>query len=418
MNKQTLQIFITIFIAIATVSCAKDVKKEKSPEVDASTHGSEKAAEITLKEGNMAFAFDLYSKLIKKEGNLFFSPYSISSALAMTYGGAKKNTEKQMVKALHFPYSQETVHNGFKQINDALSEINNRGDVSLSVANSIFPAKNYKFLESYVTLLKNKYNVAVTPQDFAKAAEEARININTWVEEQTNKKISNLIGKGVLDELTKMVLVNAVYFKGNWKTQFSKDQTRETDFYNGKSNVKVQMMSTKAKFKYAEDNLAQIIELPYKGEELSMMVVLPKERDSLSSVENSLNNEIIDVWSKAMLVKELTLFLPKFKIEWGTEALDGSLKKLGMVDAFSPKADFSGMSGDKDLFIKTVLHKAFIEVNEEGSEAAAATAVVMARASINGPKPIFFRADHPFFFVIKDKKTETILFMGRVVDPK
>lgn len=418
MNKRTLHILITVFMAIVTISCAKDVKKEKSPEVDASTHGSEKANDVTLKEGNMAFAFDLYSKLNKSEGNLFFSPYSISSALAMTYGGAKKSTEEQMTKALHFPYDHKAVHDGFSQINKTLGLINDKGDVSLSVANSIFPAKNYKFLESYITLLKDKYNVSVTPQDFAKAAEDSRININTWVEEQTNKKISDLIGKGVLDELTKMVLVNAVYFKGNWKTQFSEDQTKETDFYNGAKSTKVQMMSTKAKFKYAEDNLAQIIELPYKGEDLSMMIILPKEKDSILSVENSLNHEIMDVWAKAMLLKEVTLFLPKFKIEWGTEAIDGPLKELGIVDAFTPKADFSGMSGEKDLFIKTVLHKAFIEVNEEGSEAAAATAVVMARASMNGPKPIFFRADHPFIFMIKDKTTETILFMGRVTEPK
>lgn len=415
--KKVLSFIVLIVIAFITTSCAKDMKKEKSPEVDASTHSSEKKGVANIEEGNLKFAFDLYSKLKSKDGNIFLSPYSVSSALAMTYGGAKNNTEKQMAKALQFPYDQKNVHEGFNKFNSHISAINEKGDVNINVANSIWPAKNYTFLENYVNLLKNEYGISILPQDFAKDAEEARVNINTWVEGKTNKKIVDLIGKGVLDKLTKLVLINAIYFKGDWKTQFNKDLTREADFYSAGKNVKIQMMSSKAKYKYAEDNLVQVVELPYKGDDLSMVVILPKNKDSLSIVESSLNSEIMSVWDKAMLIKEVNLFIPRFKMEWGTEALDQPLKDLGMIDAFSPKADFSGMTGKTDLFIKTVLHKAFIEVNEEGSEAAAATAVVMARASINGPKPIFFRADHPFLFMIKENSTGSILFMGRVFAP-
>lgn len=416
--KSTISSFFTILLLLLiSISCAKDVKKEKAPEVDASTHGSEKMSTKSLEEGNMKFAFDLYRQLKNEEGNIFVSPYSISSALAMTYGGAKKDTEKQIAKALNFNLDQKSIHQGFNTIDKLLASVNDKGDVSLTVANSIWPDKNYKFLEEYVNLLKEMYGVTVLPQDFAKAAEKARIDINEWVEEKTNKKIIDLIGPGVLDGLTKLVLVNAIYFKGDWEKQFKKDETREVDFYKKSGTSKVQMMSIKEKYRYAEDNAVQIIELPYKGGDLSMVVILPKDKDSIEVVENSLNEEIIKVWDKAMIKEEVFLFLPKFKIEWGTETLDQPLKDLGMVDAFSTNADFSGMNGKRDLFIKTVLHKSFIEVNEEGAEAAAATAVVMARASVGGPKPIFFRADHPFLFFIKEKSTGTILFMGRFSEP-
>lgn len=416
--KSTISSLFTIsLMMVITMSCAKDVKKEKSPDIDASTESSKKANSLTLEEGNKKFAFELYSKLKDKDGNIFLSPYSVSSALAMTYGGAKNKTEKQMEKALCFPSEQKKVHDGFNKTDKLLELINEKGNVTVNVANSIWPAKNYKFLDDYVKLLKDKYEVVVSPQDFIKAAEEARININSWVEDKTNKKIVDLIGPGVLDELTKLVLVNAIYFKGDWEKQFKEENTQEVDFYAKKGTEKVQLMSMKSKFKYAEDNLAQIIEIPYKGNELSMVVALPKSKDSLSVLENSLSNEIVDVWEKAMSEKEIFLFLPKFKIEWGTEALDQPLKDLGMVDAFYGNADFSGMTGTKDLFIKTVLHKAFIEVNEEGAEAAAATAVVMARKSSAGPRPVFFRADHPFVFMIKENSTGTILFIGRLAKP-
>lgn len=418
MKKKITLISISFILALFSMSCAKDVKKESSTDVDATTKSSEKVGVESVANGNIEFAFNLYSKLKDENGNIFLSPYSVSSALAMTYGGAKKKTASQMVAALNFPENEKSVHKGFKNLDNLMSSINSKGDVKLAVANSLWPEKTFKFLKEYVKLLKEMYGVTVSPQDFVKAAEKARLNINTWVEDNTNKKIVDLIGEGVLDDVTKLVLVNAIYFKGDWKIQFNKEHTREASFFVGESKNKVQMMSSKAKYRYAEDNSVQVIELPYKGEELSMVVVLPKVKDSLAAIESSMTYKVMQVWEKAMLSKEVNLFLPKFKIEWGTKTLDPALKELGMVEAFSPKADFSGMTGNKDLFIKTVLHKAFIEVNEEGSEAAAATAVVMARASIDGPRPIYFRADHPFLFFIKEKSTGTILFMGRVVDPK
>lgn len=365
--------------------------------------------------GNNGFALDLYSMLKKEEGNLFFSPYSISSALAMTYGGARGDTAEEMAKALRFALGADRIHPAFAELNTALAQIQKRGQVQLHIANSLWPQKNYRLLPEYLTLTKRYYGVSVTPVDFAKSAEEARKLINRWVEDRTNEKIRDLIGPGALDPVTVLVLVNAIYFKGNWASQFDPKRTAECDFsLLDDAKARVSMMYQKGKFGYGEIEGAQLLELPYVGKELSMVLILPAKPEGLSKVEDQLTPDNLGSWVSRLSEQDVNVYLPKFKVTWGTFELNKPLQALGMRKAFGSGADFSGMDGTNTLFIGLVLHKAFVEVNEEGTEAAAATAVVMKRSA---PKIPIFRADRPFLFLIRDNVTGSILFIGRILDP-
>jgi serpin B len=365
--------------------------------------------------GNNTFALDLYSILKKEKGNLFFSPYSISSALAMTYGGARGDTAEEMAKALRFAAGAERTHSAFAELNTMFDRIQKRGRVQLHIANSLWPQKDYGLLPEYLTLTKRYYGVSITPVDYVKATEEARKIINTWVEDRTKDKIKELIRPGVLDPLTVLVLVNAIYFKGNWASQFDPKRTTECDFsLLGDAKAQVSMMHQKGKFGYGEIEGTQLLELPYVGKELSMVLILPAKPEGLSKVEDQLTVDNLGSWVSRISEQDVSVYLPRFKVTWGTFELNKPLQALGMRKAFVPGADFSGMDGTKSLFIGLVLHKAFVEVNEEGTEAAAATAVIMRK---NGGRMHTFRADHPFLFFIRDNVTGSILFLGRVLDP-
>jgi len=368
--------------------------------------------------GNTAFACDLYGKLKAQEGNLFLSPYSISTALAMTYGGARGDTEAQMAKALHFGLAQEELHPAFAALEAGLASVQKKGKVKLSIANSLWPQKGYKFLPDYLDLCKKHYGTTITPLDYAKAAEPARKSINMWVEDKTNKKITNLIAPGVLGALTRMVLVNAIYFKGDWASQFKAEATQKQPFHvSGSQTVEASLMHQKREFGYSENNELQVLELPYAGDDLSMIVLLPRKTDGLAGIEAKLTAQNLAAWTGKLHRPKVEVFLPKFKMT-SQFSLNDKLAALGMTDAFGDKADFSGMNGKRDLYISAVIHKAFVEVNEEGTEAAAATAVVMTlrSAPIERPAPVF-RADHPFLFLIRDNASGSILFLGRIVDP-
>ncbi|HBK59873.1 MAG TPA: serpin family protein [Firmicutes bacterium] len=334
-----------------------------------------------LVSGNNAFAFDLYSVVSSRDGNLFISPYSISSALAMTYAGARGNTAAQMADALHYDLAPEQLHESFS----ALSRLFNSGGKTyrLSVANALWSQMGLSFLPEYISMAEKHYDAGLKEVDFVYRTEEARSAINRWVEDKTEGKIIDLIGPGVLDPLTRLVLTNAIYFKGQWEQQFRPEQTEEAAFYlsSGKQAI-VPFMHQIGTFKYAETGSTQVLELPYSGNELAMTVLLPKPDSSLAEL-----------------------------------SLSGYLRQLGMIDAFDDNiADFSGIS-DTFLYITHVLHKAFIEVNEEGTEAAAATAVVVGTKSIRLDLPKVFMADRPFVFLIRDVRTGSILFMGRMADP-
>lgn len=370
----------------------------------------------TSAEGNTSFALNLYGKVKEAEGNLFFSPYSISTALAMTYAGARGNTEKQMAEVLHFTLGQKQLHPAFALLEAQLNAVQERGGIELSVANALWSQKDYVFLSEFLDLTKKHYGAGLNLVDFKTACEAVRKKINAWVEEKTKNKIKDLIKPGILNPLTRLVLTNAIYFKGNWESQFKKTQTKEAPFWlaPGKS-IKVPMMTQKQEFHYMENSNLQMLALPYVGNDLSMIVLLPKEVGGLAQIETALNVGNLITWTRLLRKGETLVFLPKFKMT-SQFSLGKTLASMGMFDAFTGKADFSGMTGKKDLYISSVIHKAFVDVNEEGTEAAAATAVTMKRLSMPAPPPVF-RADHPFIFLIRHNPSESILFLGRVVNP-
>jgi len=376
------------------------------------------AAKESAVTGNTAFALDLYAKLRAQEGNLFLSPYSISTALAMTYGGARGETEKQMAKALHFDLPQEQLHPAFAALEAGLAQVQQKGKVKLSIANSLWPQKGYAFLPDYLDLCKKHYGTTITQLDYATASEPARKIINDWVEDKTNKKITGLIAPGVLSALTRMVLVNAIYFKGNWDSPFKAQTTQKQPFHiSGSKTVEAPLMHQTKEFGYSENDDLQVLELPYADNDLSMMVLLPRNADGLAALEAKLTAQNLTAWTGKLPRPKVEVFLPKFKMA-SQFSLNDRLAALGMVDAFGDKADFSGMNGKRDLYISAVIHKAFVDVNEEGTEAAAATAVVMRAMAmrVEQPPPVF-RADHPFLFLIREQQTGSILFMGRMADP-
>ena len=402
-----IRMLSTFFMmALALTACTSSIPIEASSDVDTTD----------VVEGNTAFALDLYGKLKKNQGNLFLSPYSISTALAMTYAGARENSEKQMANVLHFTPGNNQLHPSFSRLEAQLNAIQGEGDIELSVANALWAQKDYFFLKTFLDLIENNYGAVINSVNFKGACEAVRIKINKWVEEKTKDKIKDLIKPGVLDPLTRLVLTNAIYFKGNWASQFEKSKTKEEKFWLDSSNsIKVPMMVQKQDFRYMESESLKMLELPYAGNDLSMIVLLPKEIDGLGKLETSLTVENLTNWLSLLKEKEIRVFLPKFKMS-SQFNLSQTLSSMGMPDAFKRKADFSGMTDNKDLYISAVIHKAFVDVNEEGTEAAAATAVAMKFLSMPAPPPVF-RADHPFLFLIRHNSSESILFLGRVVNP-
>lgn len=370
----------------------------------------------TLVQDNSAFAFDLYQQLRSAEGNLFFSPYSISVGLAMTYAGAHDETEKQMAKTLHFSLGQEYLHPAFAGLQTWLNHLQKDARIKLYVANSLWPQKDYNFLNEYLSLVKKHYGVSITPVDYVHAIEAACKTINQWVEQKTEYRITDMIQPAMFDMPPVLALVNAIYFKGNWEHQFSPRMTKEAPFYiTPEKSVRIPMMDQEETVRYAEVDDLQILELPYRGDSLSMLVALPKEIDGLEQLEDSLSAENLDSWRSHLSDMRVRIYLPKFKMTRQFR-LDAALQAMGMTDAFSlPPADFSGMTGTRDLFISAVVHKASVDVNEEGTEAAAGTVVVVAPR--REPEPPTFRADHPFLFLIQENRTGSILFIGRVADP-
>jgi serine protease inhibitor len=376
-----------------------------------------------LVEGNTAFALALYDQLQKKnEGNLFFSPYSISTALAMAYAGAKGSTKTQMADVLHFKQIENVEQVSVSSVFDKLlEEIKNdqQGDqIKLNIANALWGHSKPKFSENFISTLKHFYGVQPRTVDFEKEHEKARSDINKWVAKQTNDKIKHLIKEGVIDSFTRLVLVNAIYFKGNWANSFEPNQTQPADFWSSATEPKkVPMMNQKAKFSYLEKDEVQVLKLAYASQEanqFSMTILLPKQRDGLAQLEKMLTVEKLKHWEQGLRLQEVKVSLPKFKLNTYFQ-LSQALKDMGMRDAFAKQADFSGFydSEKEDLFLKDVIHQAFVEVNEEGTEAAAATAVFATTRGMP-PKVPTFNADHPFIFLIRHEPSKSILFLGRV----
>jgi serpin B len=385
----------------------------------ASFAGSDAPDVNSVVTGNTVFALDLYAKLCSQGGNLFFSPYSISTALTMTYGGARGETARQMAHTLHFDIALEKLHPAFAALQANLNAIQQKGQVKLAVANSLWPQKGHAFLPDYLALCQKDYGTSITPVDYKGDTEAARKTINDWIEEKTNHKIVELLKPGVLNGLTRLVLANAIYFKGTWDRPFRTRLTTDQPFHvTTAKTVSAPLMEKEDDFRYAENPDLQVLELRYAGDDLSMVVLLPRKVDGLGDLEAKLTTQNLSAWATSLERQEVDVFLPKFKTT-AEFSLAGTLATLGMADAFSSRADFSGMDGRKDLFISAVIHKAFVDVNEEGTEAAAATAVIVRPSAVRAnPQPLpVFRADHPFLFLIRDNHTGSVLFLGRITDP-
>jgi len=406
---------------LSCVVLAVSVAAGAAPEVAVGmASGGESAAanQAALAAGNNAFALDLYARVKGEGGNLFFSPYSISSALAMTYGGARGATAAQMAKTLRFGLEGAALHEAFGQLTADLNAAGKKADFELAVANALWTQEGYEFLKDYLALMKSAYGASPHAVDFAKAAEAARRTINRWVEEQTRDRIKELIPPGMLSALTRLVLTNAIYFKGRWAAEFAADDTSDQPFTLASGEqVKTPTMHKTGRFALFEGEGFQALELPYKGGALSMVILLPAKHDGLAALEKALSAEGLAACIAGMKPTQVAVALPKFKATT-TLLLAETLKAMGMGDAFAlPPADFSGMSGKKDFFISQVIHKAFVDVNETGTEAAAATAVIMV-GSAAPTRLVAFKADHPFLFLIRDNRSGTILFLGRLLNPK
>jgi serpin B len=371
-----------------------------------------------LVTGNSAFALDLYQALRSQPGNLFYSPYSISLALAMTYAGARGETETEMADVLHFTLPQDKLHAAFNGLDVQLNREVEGEEQSfqLNIANSIWGQQNFAFQPDFLDTLAVNYGAGLRLVDYAADPEAARQQINAWVEDETQDKIKDLIPAGALDPLTRLVLANAIYFKAAWQNQFEQNNTEDAPFtlLDG-SQVDVPTMRQSEGMNYAAGDGWQAVELAYEGGRQSMLILLPAE-GQFEAFEASLNTARLDDILNAMEWTTVELALPKFSFESEFE-LNRALAELGMPVAFdAERADFSGMTGESNLYISDVIHKAFVDVNEEGTEAAAATAVIMRLESMP-IDPVQMQVDHPFIFMIRDNETGSILFTGRVVNP-
>ena len=365
-----------------------------------------------------AFAFSLYGSLKTTDGNLILSPSSISSVLAMAYEGAKRSTRTQMAQVLNFPLDRRQFHHQLSTGLVGAGSSSAQPGIRLSVANALWGQAGHVFLEGFLSDLKQYHCSELRVTDFSAQAETARREINLWAEEKTGGIIRDLITQGVITSDTRLVLTNAIHFKGLWSSPFARENTRPAPFFiNPKKSLTVDMMDQTGDFRSLEADGAKVIEIPYAGKGHSMVVILPAEKGGLPDVESAFGPSTLETWMKDLFGRhpeQIHLRLPRFTMSAGFD-LSGTLAGLGMPDAFDARADFSGMTGSRELFIGNVIHRASVEVDEEGSEAAAASAAVMTKSM---PMTREFHADHPFIFLIRENQTGTVLFMGRVVDPR
>ena len=383
-----------------------------------------------LVRGNNAFAFDLYRALSSREGNLFYSPFSVSQALARVSAGARGETLRQMEVTLHHRLPQSGLHPAFNALDRTLASRgqepggapNSGGEAGqyfrLNIANAIWGQEGYHFLPDFLDVLAEYYGAGMIPTDFAGAPDESRVRINDWVAQETEGKIKDLLPPGVIDRSTRLVLTNAIYFNASWHWPFNPRNTRIRPFHlAGGGTVKVRMMTetTKELYGYARGDGYQAVDVPYSWGEMSMTILLPDE-GTLEAFEDSLDSEILDRIIDGITTDWVTLTMPLFEFE-SDFSLDKTLAEMGMPDAFDDRAaDFSGMTGSRDLWISEIVHKAFVSVDEKGTEAAAATGVVMLESG-PGKEPIAVTVDRPFIFLVRDTVTGTILFLGRVSNP-
>ncbi len=424
---------LTGFLAVSLLASACQTAGGGASKVEASiaqsnqariNHPDVPAADLqTITEDNNTFALDLYQTIRSQVGNLVFSPYSISLALAMTYAGAGGETQSQMAHALHFSLPADRLHPTFNALDLQLEQAGQPTSpdvqpLQLNIANGIWAQANHPFLPGTLDLLAEDYGAGIHLADFIQQAEPTRQEINQWVSDQTKGKIKDLIPQGALDAMTRMVLANAIYFKGDWLSPFDPNSTQDAAFnLTDGSQTQVKMMfNTLHDLPYAGGDGYQAVELPYQGGNAAMDLLVP-DSGKFNDFEAALDNQKLSAILQSLSSTTVVLGLPKFTYssEFG---LADVLKSMGMTDAFDPqRADFSGMDGQRDLYVGAVIHKAFVAVDEKGTEAAAATAVMMQAASEPAGEMTRLTIDRPFLYLIRDIQTGQILFIGRVLNP-
>lgn len=408
-----IAIALTVLALVAVLVLSTDSHSfSRSPEAMTQEQASQ--------AGNY-FALDLYQSLKGQKGNLFFSPTSIDLALVMTWTGAGGATSRDMSETLYLTdFSSgdpESVSLAYGSLQNAI--VGTDAPYTLRIANRLWGQSGYMFRSSFLDLLSRDFGAGLQTLDFEKNSEGARQTINTWVEDQTEDKIKDLLPAGSLGSNVRLVLTNAIYFLGNWQHRFQGSDTADRPFtLEGGEEIRVPTMHQTHSFSYSEDDKMQVVALPYQGGDLEMVIILPRDKDGLPALETRLNSKHLTEWTTGLERKSVRLWLPKFTLT-GEFSLSKVLGQLGMGRAFGQGADFSGMSDGDDLFISDVVHKSFIDVFEKGTEAAAATAVTIRTTSMPGvdPEAVSFVADHPFLFLIRHVETGNILFLGRMADP-
>jgi serpin B len=379
-------------------------------------------AELAIAADANAFAADLYQQLATQEGNLFFSPASIHTALAMTYAGARGQTAEQMAGTMHYSTAGEPLHAAFEKFIEQLHSPSKthagRPTYALYMSNALWGQEGFPYRPEFVALNKQYYDAGLTSLDFRTDADGSRSTINQWVESKTNDKIKDLLAPGAIDADTRLVLTNAIYFKADWAEQFMKEATSDGDFHTADGTViSLPMMHDIKPGSVLQTDTFQAATLPYVGGDLSMTIYLPRERDGLPALEKQMTAKNLAQWQSQFKPDRINWTLPRWKFS-SQFSLADTLAAMGMPQAFSDQADFTGMTAGDPLKISAVIHKAFIAVDEAGTEAAAATAVGMALTAAEVDEPVSFVVDHPFLFTIRHEATGAILFMGRVVNPQ
>jgi serpin B len=363
------------------------------------------------------FTIDLFRELGgAKTGNLFASPFSVSTALSMAYAGAAGATREEMAAVLFFPEAVENIHPSYGALIESLNRGSVLGGYRLSVADRLWGEQGFSFRQAFLDICSDDYQAGFETLDFTTDPEACRRAINLWVEEKTERKIQDLLGPGSISNLTRLVLTNAIYFKGRWEDPFESRATSEAEFRLADGNsVQVPLMFQEGTFGYARSGELSILEMAYEGGDLSMIILLPDAFDRLADLEAALSHENLLSWTNALHEQTVRVHLPRFGFTTAF-TLNDPLSRMGMPSAFDPeRADFTGITENRGLFIQAVVHKAFVKTNEEGTEAAAATGITMGVTSV--PDYPVFRADHPFLFLIRDRVTGAFLFIGRVADP-
>jgi len=373
-------------------------------------------SENPIIQGNTAFAVDLYGQIKNQTGNLCFSPYGISTAMAMTYAGAKEQTEQEMAKTMHFTLPQKELHAAFGDMEKSIQGLERSG-ITITVANSLWCKNGYSINPDYTDLLKRDYNAMVSLLDFNNPSASAK-TINSWFSDRTKGMIESIIDSNEIDQNTRAILGNAIYFKGQWVNKFDKNATRNGRFYTAgmDSFVEVPMMFTSAKCKLVYNDNFSFLQLPYAGNKLSMILLMPVYYGSLSDLEEQFTADNVKLWFEKLNQtekKSIKVTIPRLKITCHF-ALDKTLAQMGMPSLFDSKnANLSGISDKNDLFVSSATHQAVLEINEEGTTAAAAIRVNHMAKSM----PSSFIADHPFLYLIVDNRNGNILFCGRIIDP-